>query len=82
MTRRDGPISLFKLTEKYGSAFAKLLPTIMSSAKWCLKANITKKTAQGKRVYDFALDHTKKGIFGAELGTEEAIGFDTEMANP
>ena len=75
----DGPISLFKLTEKYGCAFAKLLPTIMSSAKWSLKASIIKKTAQGKRFYDFALDHTKKGILGAGLGTEEAktVGFDS-----
>jgi predicted nuclease of restriction endonuclease-like RecB superfamily len=28
----EGPISLFKLTEKYGSSFAKLLPTLIRSA--------------------------------------------------
>ena len=77
----DGPVSLFKLTEKYGSSFAKLLPTIMSSAKWGLKADIVKKTAQGKRVYDFALDHTRKGlfIFGTESGNEGTLVFDSAI---
>ena len=59
----EGPISLFKLTEKYGSAFAKLLPTIMESSRWSLKASISRKTFQGKRIYDFTLDHTQETIF-------------------
>ena len=29
----EGPISLFKLTEKYGSAFAKLLAAVMESTR-------------------------------------------------
>jgi predicted nuclease of restriction endonuclease-like RecB superfamily len=74
----EGPISLFKLTEKYGSAFAKLLPTIMESTRWSLRASISKKTFQGKRMYDFTLDHTRKPIFGTEFGTAE-IGFDSAI---
>jgi predicted nuclease of restriction endonuclease-like RecB superfamily len=74
----EGPTSLFKLTEKYGSAFAKLLPTIIDSNKWSLRASISRKTFQGKRIYDFALDHTKRSIFGAELETGE-IGFDSAI---
>jgi hypothetical protein len=74
----EGPLSLFKLTEKYGSAFARLLPTIMESTKWSLRASISRKTFQGKRIYDFILDHTRRSIFGTELETAE-IGFDSAI---
>jgi predicted nuclease of restriction endonuclease-like RecB superfamily len=74
----EGPLSLFKLTEKYGSAFAKLLPTIMDSTKWSLRASISRKTFQGKRIYDFTLDHTRRPIFGTELEKAE-IGFDSAI---
>lgn len=70
---------MFKLTDKYGTAFAKPLPILMMSAKWSLKASILRKTAQEKRVYDFTLDHTKKCIFGIELGVEETIDFDSTI---
>ncbi|VVB63494.1 Uncharacterised protein [uncultured archaeon] len=66
----DGPISLFKLTERYGTAFAKLLPTILMASRWCLKANVVRKTPQGKRVYEFTLDNTNKQIFGMESDVE------------
>jgi hypothetical protein len=74
----EGPLSLFKLTEKYGSAFARLLPTIMEASKWSLRASISRKTFQGKRIYDFTLDHTRRPIFGTELETAE-IGFDSAI---
>jgi len=61
----DGPVSLFKLTERYGTSLAKLLPVIVNCSKWSLKATIQKKTMQGKRIYDFTLDDTK-GIFSNE----------------
>ena len=71
----EGPLSLFKLTEKYGSAFARLLPTLMQASRWSLKASISRKTFQEKRIYDFALDHTRRSLFGIESGPE--IGFDS-----
>ena len=61
----DGAVSLFKMTERYGTALAKLLPTIMKCNKWSLKASILKKTMQGKRMYDFTLDNTWQ-IFSIE----------------
>ena len=61
----DGAVSLFKMTERYGTALAKLLPTIMKCNKWSLKASILKKTMQEKRIYDFTLDNTKQ-IFNIE----------------
>jgi predicted nuclease of restriction endonuclease-like RecB superfamily len=74
----EGPISLFKLTEKYGSAFARLLPTVTTSTRWSLRAGISRKTFQGKRIYDFVLDHTQRPIFSDELETAE-IGFDSAI---
>jgi hypothetical protein len=74
----DGALSLFKLTEKYGTAMAKLLPTIMMAGRWSLKASILKKTPQGKRIYDFALDHTEKKIFGREF-EDGKISFDSAI---
>ena len=68
----EGPVSLFKLTEKYGSAFAKLLPVLMESSRWSLRASISRKTFQGKRIYDFALDNTQKPLFSLVSGTVEA----------
>ena len=74
----EGPLSLFKLTEKYGSAFARLLPTIMQSTRWSLRASISRKTFQGKRIYGFSLDHTQKAIFSFESEAVE-IGFDSAI---
>ncbi len=65
----DGPISLFKLTERYGTAFAKLLPAIIRSEKWSLKASILRKTLQGKRILEFTLDHTRR-IFNSDVSEE------------
>jgi hypothetical protein len=72
----EGPTSLFKLTEKYGSAFAKLLPTIMASTRWGLKASVSRKTLKGKRIYEFGLDHTRRSLFSLESETVE-VGFDS-----
>jgi hypothetical protein len=72
----EGPTSLFKLTERYGSAFAKLLPTIMESSRWSLIASVSRKTFKGKRIYEFSLDHTKRSILAPESETSD-IGFDS-----
>jgi predicted nuclease of restriction endonuclease-like RecB superfamily len=61
----DGAVSLFKMTERYGTALAKLLPTIMKCKKWSIKASIMKKTMHGTRIYDFTLDDTTP-IFSIE----------------
>ena len=73
----EGPLSLFKMTEKYGSAFARLLPTLMQAGRWSLKASISRKTFQGKRIYDFALDHTSGSLFSIESDPE--VVFDSAI---
>ncbi len=72
----DGPVSLFKLTERYGTSLAKLLPAIMRSGKWSLKADILRMTWQGKRVFDFTLDNTRE-IFNTKT-SEETFDSDIE----
>jgi uncharacterized protein len=51
----DGPLSLFKMTERYGTSIAKLLPQIMVSDSWTIKAEILARSRGGK-VYSFEAD--------------------------
>ena len=46
----DGPLSLFKLTDRYGTSVAKLLPLIAASDSWRVKAEILSRS-RGNRVY-------------------------------
>jgi uncharacterized protein len=51
----DGAASLFKLTERYGTSIAKLLPSIIASPRWSLNAWIIRKTMSGKKIYAFKM---------------------------
>jgi predicted nuclease of restriction endonuclease-like RecB superfamily len=55
----DGPISLFKLTDKYGTSIAKLLPSIISSERWSLSSWIVRKTMSGKKIYEFKISSSE-----------------------
>lgn len=55
----DGPISLFKLTDRYGTSIAKLLPSIVSSENWSLNAWIVRKTMSGKKIYEFKISSSE-----------------------
>jgi predicted nuclease of restriction endonuclease-like RecB superfamily len=50
----DGPLSLFKMTERYGTSIAKLLPQIITSTSWSIKAEILARSRG--RVYSFEPD--------------------------
>nr|MDO8081444.1 DUF790 family protein [Candidatus Freyarchaeota archaeon] len=53
----DGPVSLLKLTERYGTSMAKILPSIISGKEWQIKANILRKGLQkNPRIYEFIMD--------------------------
>lgn len=49
----DGPISLFKLTDRYGTSIAKLVPFIVSSSWWYIKAYVARRTISGRKIYEF-----------------------------
>jgi predicted nuclease of restriction endonuclease-like RecB superfamily len=61
----EGPLSLFKLTDRYGTSLAKLLPSIIfssdrkgrgeGSSEWYLDAWIVRKTMDGRKIYEFKI---------------------------
>ncbi|MDR2707202.1 MAG: DUF790 family protein [Nitrososphaerota archaeon] len=53
----DGPSSLFKLTKKYGTNIAKLLPTIITNQEWTINAKILWKYTN--EICNFNIEHTK-----------------------
>jgi predicted nuclease of restriction endonuclease-like RecB superfamily len=52
----DGPSSLFKLTKRYGTNIAKLLPTIISNQEWTINTKILWKYTN--EICDFKIEHT------------------------
>ncbi|MCL2288657.1 MAG: DUF790 family protein [Candidatus Bathyarchaeota archaeon] len=53
----DGPSSLFKLTKRYGTNIAKLLPTIIANQEWTINAKILWKYTN--EICNFTIEHTK-----------------------
>ncbi len=55
----DGPASIFRLTDRYGVSIARLLPTLLRSRSWWMKASIVRKGmskgVDAKRLYEFKL---------------------------
>ncbi|MEM3916866.1 MAG: DUF790 family protein [Candidatus Nitrosocaldus sp.] len=55
----DGPASIFKLTDRYGFAIARLLPTLLRSKGWWMKAWIVRKGmgrgVDAKRLYELKI---------------------------
>ncbi len=74
----EGALSLFKLTEKYGNAIAKLLPTIIIEDKWEIKADILRKHDGTKRIVKFVLDSSYKNLLDCRsIETAEEPAFDS-----
>ena len=53
--RVEGPVSLLKLTEKYGTSMAKILPSIINGKKWRMDAEVVVRR-NGPRVFHFVMD--------------------------
>jgi len=53
----DGPASLFKLTRRYGTAIAKLLPVIIANPEWTVEAKILWK--YDNEICDFKIESWK-----------------------
>ena len=59
----NGPLSNVRLTDRYGMAIARLIPSIIFSEIWSIKATILRKSISGsKKTYDFELSSTDKDI--------------------
>ena len=64
----EGPLSLFKMTDRYGTAMAKLLPSIVGTPTWKISGSIAKNTDGGKKVYSFELsDESTSGFIRSRI---------------
>lgn len=57
----DGPLSLFKMVDRYGTSVAKLLPQIVASKSWKIRAEV--------------LGRNRDKIYLFELGSDQVKGF-------
>jgi len=62
----DGPASLFKLNRRYGTSLAKLLPLIIESWEWSVKAKILPRK-DDRRLLNLELDSRKHGGYMESL---------------
>ncbi len=52
----EGPLTIIKLTEKYGNSIAKLVPLIFKAPNWSIKADILRISSSGnKTTYNFEI---------------------------
>ncbi len=59
----DGPLSIVRLTDRYGMAMAKLIPLIIFTEKWSINAIILRKSISGiKKTYNFQLSSKDKDL--------------------
>lgn len=72
----DGPASLFKLTRRYGTAMAKLLPAIVASPDWTVEAKILWKYTN--EICGFSMESWKHRALLGKLQTP-APSFDSAV---
>ena len=53
----EGPLSLFKMTDRYGTSMAKLLPPIIGTPTWKISGSIVKKTDDGQKIYSIEMSN-------------------------
>lgn len=69
----DGPASIVKSVERYGTSIAKLIPYIVSLKSWMLEAEILGR----KRNYKFILTSRQKALFPQVEGVE--VVYDSSL---
>ncbi|MDI6810595.1 MAG: DUF790 family protein [archaeon] len=70
--RIEGASSLLKLSEKYGTSLAKLLPVIVKSDEWVLDAEIVIRR-DTPRIYHFIMDSRERDLLVREDRLGEAV---------
>ena len=89
----DGPLSILRLTDRYGLAIAKLISLIIFTESWSINATILRKSVSGtKKTYNFRLSNGDENlpIFDASKiklnshslsATNSIIGLSFDNAN-
>ena len=68
----DGPFSLFKMTDRYGTSMAKLLPSIVGTPTWDIRGTFTKMTESGQKIYSFEFSNkSTKGFLRSRIETRD-----------
>ncbi|RLI74257.1 translation initiation factor IF-2, partial [Archaeoglobales archaeon] len=67
-----GAASILKMTRRYGTSIAKLIPSIIKAEKWWIKAEIIDK----ERIYFFEIDDSSKHLFP---DYDEKIEYDSSL---
>ncbi|MFH0748426.1 MAG: DUF790 family protein [Candidatus Bathyarchaeota archaeon] len=73
----DGPNSLFRLTKRYGTSLAKLLPAIFNSTHWRITAKVIGRR-DNKRLLDFELDSLRHNRYMKQQVHEESFDSTVE----
>jgi hypothetical protein len=69
--RIEGASSLLKLSERYGTALAKLLPSIVRSESWQLDAEIVIRRDNTPRIFHFIMDSRDRDLLVSDEPREE-----------
>lgn len=80
----DGPLSILRPTDRYGSAMAKLIPLIIFTDSWSINATILRKSVSGaKKTYNFRLSNSDEDlpIFDASEPTSDFYSEATSKSN-
>ena len=75
--RIDGPASVLKMTTKYGTSLAKLIPHVVSMRSWYIMADIVRKRGRRKAFLSFTLSSSSRELFPQER-PEEPL-YDSEL---
>ncbi|MCP8311833.1 MAG: DUF790 family protein [Candidatus Methylarchaceae archaeon HK02M1] len=58
----DGPLSIFKMTDRYGTSLAKLLPQIIASESWKIRADVLGRKKSRIDIFELKSDEVKDTI--------------------
>jgi len=74
LTDITGAASIFKMTKKYGTSMAKLIPSIIKAKEWWIRCEIVDE--HEKKIYFFEISSKKRDLFPQY---EEKIEFDSSL---
>ncbi|MEJ5293017.1 MAG: DUF790 family protein [Candidatus Methanosuratincola sp.] len=73
----EGPASMIKLTERYGTSLAKLLPLVLESKDWEIRSQISRGQFGRKRLLDFHLS-SSDGVLFPEVRIQD-VEYDSSV---
>ena len=69
-----GPASILKMTRKYGTGMAKLIPSIVKAGMWWIKAEVLDE--HSNKIYFLEIDDSKKELFPEH---DEKVEYDSAL---